>query len=73
MTAPVYVKVDEYKDIADIMSLMREKVSQARELLDKVAELKRQEDAELATWIRELDEVHTRIQSIDRSLVEPKY
>ena len=69
--APVFVKIDEYKDIMDIMTLMREKLRQAKFLLDKVAELKAQEDQELATWSKELEDVETRVASIDKSLFEP--
>lgn len=69
--APVFVKIDEYKDIADIMTLMREKLQQAKFLLDKIAELKAQEDSELATWVKELEDVETRVASIDRALSQP--
>ncbi len=69
--APVFVKIDEYKDIVDIMVLMREKLRQAKFLLDKIAELKAQEDAELSTWAKELDDVEARVSSIDKSLMEP--
>lgn len=69
--APVFVKIDEYKDIVDIMTLMREKVRQAKFLLDKIAEMKAQEDQELATWAKELEEVESSIGSIDRTLMEP--
>jgi hypothetical protein len=69
--APVFVKIDEYKDIMDIMTLMREKLRQAKFLLDKVAELKAQEDQELATWSKELEDVEARVSSIDKSLFEP--
>jgi len=70
--APVFVKVDEYKDIADVISLMREKIHQAKDLLDKVADLKAKEDAELAQWAKELEEVEQRVMRIDRTLVEPE-
>lgn len=70
--APVFVKLDEYKDIMDIMSLLREKVRQSKFLLDKIAELKSQEDAELATWAKELEDVEQRITVIDRTLSEPR-
>jgi len=70
--APVFVKLEEYKDIMDIMSLMREKTRQAKFLLDKIAELKAQEDAELATWAKELDDVEQRVSAIDRTLSEPR-
>ena len=70
--APVFVKVDDYKDIADIVSLMREKITQAKFLLGKIKEIKSQEDAEIATWTRELDEVDARVINIDRTLAEPE-
>lgn len=69
--APVFVKIDEYKDIMDIMTLMREKLRQAKFLLDKIAELKAQEDSELATWAKELEDVETRVSTIDKTLFEP--
>jgi len=70
--APVYVKLDEYKDIMDIMTLMREKLRQAKFLLDKIAELKAQEDSELSTWAKELEDVENRVATIDRTLFEPR-
>ena len=69
--APVFVKIDEYKDVMDVMSLMREKLRQAKFLLDKIAELKAQEDSELSTWAKELEEVENRVASIDKTLLEP--
>ncbi len=69
--AAVFVKIDEYKDIVDIMTLIREKMRQAKFLLDKIAELKAQEDSELATWAKELEDVEARISSIDKALLEP--
>jgi hypothetical protein len=69
--APVFVKIDEYKDIMDIMALMREKLRQAKFLLDKIAELKAQEDTELATWAKELEDVDSRVSAIDKTLFEP--
>jgi len=69
--APVFVKIEEYKDIMDLITLMREKLRQAKFLLDKVAELKAQEDSELATWAKELEDVEARVASIDRTLSEP--
>ncbi len=69
--APVFVKLDEYKDIMDIVGLMREKIGQAKFLLDKIAELKTQEDQELAAWAKELDEVEQSLGQVDKSLGEP--
>ena len=68
--APVFVKVEDYKDIVDVVALMREKISQAKFLLDKIAEVKAKEDAELAEWSHDLEEIENRVSIIDRSLLE---
>ena len=70
--APVFVKIEDYKDITEIMTLVKEKLDQARFLLNKINELKRQEDTELSNWTRELDEVTKRVYEIDRMLLEPE-
>lgn len=69
--APVFVKVDEYKDIVDIVTLMREKIKHAKLLLDKIAEQKAKEDAELASWARELENIEHSVSNVDRTLLEP--
>ena len=70
--APVFVKIDDYKDISEIMTLIKEKLDQARFLLNKINEIKKQEDAEISNWTKELDEVTQRIYEIDHALVEPE-
>lgn len=67
---PVFVKVEDYKDIVDLVALMREKISQAKFLLDKIAEVKAKEDAELAEWSHDLEDIEDRVSIIDRSLLE---
>ena len=69
---PVYVKIDEYKDIVDIISLTQDKIKKARELLKKIEELKKQEDLTVDTWRQELDHVETRVKDIDNRLFEPR-
>jgi hypothetical protein len=68
----VFVKIDEYKDIMDLVNLMRSKIQQARYVLNRIAELKRQEDDELEAWSSELDNVEERIDVIDKRLTEPE-
>ena len=68
----VFVKIDEYKDIMDLVNLMRSKIQQARYVLNRIAELKKQEDDELEAWSSELDNVEERIDIIDKRLTEPE-
>lgn len=69
---PVFVKIDEYKDILEIMGLIKSKLEQARTILDKIIEIKHHEDAELEAWHNDLDEVEKKVALIDGSLFEPE-
>ena len=71
--APVFVKLKDYKDITDIMELTREKIHQAKVLMERIAELKAQEDRELEAWASELTEVEHKIEEIDRALLKPNH
>lgn len=70
--APVFVKVDEYKSILELLDAIKQRLSQARQLLARVNELKQQEDQQIATWSRDIEDVEERIASVDKSLLEPQ-
>lgn len=70
--APVFVKIEDYKDIVDLLALIKDRIKQAKFLLDKVREIKDQEDAEILSWAKKLEDVGQRIHEIDRSLFEPE-
>lgn len=70
--APVFVKIDDYKDIIDIIALVQEKIGQAKALLDKIKEIKQQEDQEITSWENELQDVENRIAEIDKTMFEPE-
>ncbi|MCM2325546.1 MAG: hypothetical protein NDI94_03725 [Candidatus Woesearchaeota archaeon] len=69
----VFVKMQEYNDILDIIALTNKKVKDARTVLEKIYDLKNQEDAELNAWKSSLDEVERKLKFIDRALIEPEY
>lgn len=70
--APVFVKIDEYKDVLDILDLVKNKVNDAKNALHEINEMKNQEDNELAIWSRELDDIERKIDFIDSTLLEPE-
>ena len=70
---PVFVKLDEYKDVTDIVNLAREKVQQAKAVLNRIQQLKSQEDAEFESWQNELSEIENKIEDIDKKLMVPEY
>jgi len=68
-TAPVFVKIDEYKNVLDIIQVLRGKVREGKDVLAKIHQLKSEEDSELEEWSAELEEIEKRIDSIDKGLL----
>ncbi|MBW2971426.1 hypothetical protein KY359_00170 [Candidatus Woesearchaeota archaeon] len=70
--APVFVKVDEYKDVLDILDLVKNKISEAKSTLREINDLKNQEDSELAIWSKEIGDIERKVDFIDQTLLEPE-
>ena len=68
---PVYVKIDQYKDIIDIINLIKKKIEDAKRNLRDIDELKNKEDREIAAWHTALDDIEKRIGLINNILEEP--
>ena len=70
--APVFVKIEDYKDILDVLDLIKDKLAEAKRTLAYLNELKNDEDAELELWSSTLNEIENKLDDIDRSLFEPE-
>ena len=70
--APVFVKIEDYKDILDVLDLIKDKLGEAKRTLADLNELKNEEDAELELWSSTLNEIENKLDDIDRSLFEPE-
>ena len=70
---PVFVKVDEYKDVLDLMKMVKGKLAEAHEVLGHLNELKNEEDAELESWKLNVEDIQKKIDFIDNALFEPEH
>ena len=70
-TRPIFVKIDEYRDVLDIMNVIKKKLVEANDTLKKINELKNKEEAELDGWRQMLDEVGRKVNGIDKLIFEP--
>lgn len=70
--APVFVKIDDYKDILDVLSLIKDKLDEAKRTLGDINNLKNEEDSELAMWSSTLNEIEKKLGNIDKTLFEPQ-
>jgi len=68
--APVFVKVDEYKEILDVLDMVKAKISEIRDTLGSVNEIRNEEDAEVSMWNSTIDDIEKKISDIDSMMVE---
>lgn len=69
---PVFVRIEDYKDVLDVINMIKNKVEEAKTTLAKINELKNQEDSELDLWHSTLAEVERKVDFVDKSLFEPE-
>ena len=70
--APVFVKIEDYKDILDVLELIKDRLGEAKRTLADINQMKNEEDEELGMWSSTLNEIEKKIESIDRTLFEPE-
>ena len=70
--APVFVKVDDYKEILDVLDMIKGKLEEIRGTLHDVHELRNQEDAEITMWNSTIDEIEKKVDNIDKMIFEPQ-
>jgi len=68
--APVYVKIDEYKEILDIVNMIKAKIDEAKGILHKIETLKSEEDTELDLWSNNMNDVERKVEFIDKTLFD---
>jgi len=68
---PVFVRIDDYKDILDVINMVKNKINEAKDTLGKINELKNEEDAELELWQTGIEEIERKVEFIDKTLFEP--
>lgn len=65
---PLFVKLEKYDEITRTLRMIRAKVDEARASLEKIKEIKMQEDKEMESWSQELETIQEKINKIEDSL-----
>jgi len=68
---PVFVKIEKYDVVLELVEKVRSKLHDAEALLHQVEEMKNQEDAEIEKWKAALEEVGSKMNVVQQSLVAP--
>jgi len=67
---PVFVKINDYKEILDIVDVMKHKLKETTQTLEKIKQLKSEEDKELREWEKNVTEISRRLAFIDSAFFE---
>ncbi|HJX06106.1 MAG TPA: hypothetical protein VJ461_05325 [Candidatus Nanoarchaeia archaeon] len=65
---PIFVKIDKYKEIIEIVEVINKKVAGVKKLLAEFEELRTKEEEELTNWEKNLDEITHKIESMKEEL-----
>lgn len=68
---PVFVKIEEYRDVIDVMELIKSKIGESKEILARINQLKNEEDNELELWHNEIEDIENKIDFVDKSMFPP--
>ncbi|MEK6900322.1 MAG: hypothetical protein AABX05_04325 [Nanoarchaeota archaeon] len=69
---PVFIKIEEYEEVLELVKNIRKKLEDAKNTLLKINDLKNEEDHQLEMWQNALAEVEKKIDFINQSLNEPE-
>ena len=69
---PVFVKIDDYNSVLDLMKAIQRKMDEAKETLARINELKNEEDHQIEMWQNSLVEIEKKIEFMNHSLNEPE-
>lgn len=69
---PIFVKLDEYKNIVAVVDTLKGQLAAAKETLVEIKKLKQEEDVELEIWQTVLTEIENRVHFVDATITEPE-
>ncbi len=67
---PIFVKIDNYKEVLEDINTIKMKLVEAKKLLAEIEELKNEETSEINLWRQSLDEADAKMEYIDKTLFE---
>ncbi|MBI2176014.1 hypothetical protein HYU40_01530 [Candidatus Woesearchaeota archaeon] len=70
MKSSVFVRIDRYRELYDVIRQIRAKLDDAKQVLSRIKDLKSQEDSELESWEKELATVEQKLSEVSGAMTE---
>jgi hypothetical protein len=67
---PIYVKVDKYKELIDVLHAINDRLANVNKTVEKINALKQQEDQQLQSWADNLTDIRNRLERINNAFYE---
>ena len=67
---PIFVKLEGYKDAVKNFNLIKSKIKEVESILADLSNIKKEEDAILESWNKEVMTIKTKLMEIDHELFE---
>lgn len=65
-----FIRIDKFETAYSSISNIKKKIEEMNIFLKDIRQLNAKEDAELSAWEREINDIKSKIENIDRSLFE---
>ncbi len=65
----VFIKLNEYKESLSLFEQLKSKIKEAEETLEKIEQLKEEENTEIELWHNSVKEIDKKIEYIDNLIV----
>lgn len=69
--APVFIKIDAYKEVLDIIDVVKAKMDKCKDMLDELDQLKAEEDEYIMDWKNVIENISDKVSFMDKTLFEP--
>ena len=70
--APIFIKVENYKEVIELMRAIKRKVEEAKANLERIYTIKSEEDIKIEEWDDLLKDLEKKTTFIDETLLESK-
>jgi predicted nucleic acid-binding Zn-ribbon protein len=69
--APVFVKIEDYRQMLDVVEMIKKNLKEAKQMLADLNQLKEQETSEILSWSSELEQMESKIEDINKLMFQP--
>ncbi len=70
MRAPVFVKVERYREVEETLAQIKAKIAEARDVLSKLNQIKTEEEHELRAWQDDVSQIEEKVTTIEHSMAK---